>query len=29
VQLAMAEDAVSLDHLVSPEEAVHIAMARQ
>jgi arylsulfatase len=29
VQLAIAEDAVSLDHLVSPEEAVHIAMARQ
>jgi len=29
VQLAIAEDAVSLDHLVSPEEAVQIAMARQ
>ncbi len=29
VQLAIAEDAVSLDHLVSPEEAVRIAMARQ
>jgi arylsulfatase A-like enzyme len=29
VQLAIAEDAVSLDHLVSPEQAVHIAMARQ
>jgi arylsulfatase len=29
VQLAIAEDAVSLDHLVSPAEAVHIAMARQ
>ena len=29
VQLAIAEDAVSLDHLVSPEEAVHIAMSRQ
>ncbi|HWY58575.1 MAG TPA: arylsulfatase [Terriglobales bacterium] len=29
VQLAIAEDAVSLDHLVSPEEAVNIAMARQ
>jgi hypothetical protein len=29
VQLAIAEDAVSVDHLVSPEEAVHIAMARQ
>jgi arylsulfatase len=29
VQLAIAEDAVNLDHLVSPEEAVHIAMSRQ
>jgi arylsulfatase len=29
VQLAIAEDAVSVDHLVSPQEAVHIAMARQ
>ena len=29
VQLAIAEDAVNLDHLVSPEEAVRIAMARQ
>jgi arylsulfatase A-like enzyme len=29
VQLAIAEDAVSVDHLVSPAEAVHIAMARQ
>src|SRR6267142_2748516 len=29
VQLAIAEDAVSLDHLVSPEEAVHIAVSRQ
>jgi arylsulfatase A-like enzyme len=29
VQLAIAEDAVSLGHLVSPEQAVHIAMARQ
>jgi arylsulfatase A-like enzyme len=29
VQLAIAEDAVSLDHLVSPEEAMRIAMARQ
>jgi arylsulfatase len=28
-QIAIAEDAVSLDHLVSPEQAVHIAMARQ
>jgi arylsulfatase A-like enzyme len=29
VQLAIAEDAVSLDHLVSAEEAIHIAMSRQ
>ena len=29
VQLAIAEDAESLDHLVSPEEALRIAMARQ
>jgi arylsulfatase len=29
VQLAIAEDAVSVDHLVSPADAVHIAMARQ
>ena len=29
VQLAIAEDAVSLDHLVSPEEAINIAMSRQ
>jgi hypothetical protein len=29
VQLAIAEDAVSVDHLVSPEEAVRIAMACQ
>jgi arylsulfatase A-like enzyme len=29
VLLAIAEDAVSADHLVSPEEAVRIAMARQ
>jgi arylsulfatase A-like enzyme len=29
VQLAIAEDAVSVDHLVSPEQAVHIAMSRQ
>ncbi len=29
VQLAIAEDAVSLDHLVSPEVAVRVAMARQ
>jgi arylsulfatase len=29
VQLAIAEDAESADHLVSPEEAVRIALARQ
>ncbi len=29
VQIAIAGDAVSVDHLVSPEEAVRIAMARQ
>jgi hypothetical protein len=29
VQLAIAEDAVSLDHLVSPEDAVARAMALQ
>ena len=29
VQFAIAEAAVSADHLVSPEEAVRIAMARQ
>ena len=29
VQIAIAEDAVSVDHLVSPADAVHIAMARQ
>jgi arylsulfatase A-like enzyme len=29
VQLAIAEDAVSVDHLVSPEAAVRVAMARQ
>jgi len=29
VQLAIADDAVSVDHLVSPEDAVRIAMARQ
>jgi len=29
VQLAIAEDAVSVDHLVSPEDAMRIAMARQ
>jgi arylsulfatase len=29
VQLAIAEDAVSVDHLVTPEDAIRIAMARQ
>jgi arylsulfatase A-like enzyme len=29
VQIAIAEDAVSLDHLVKPEEAIQMAMARQ
>src|SRR4029077_1925243 len=29
VQIAIADDAVSADHLISPEEAVHMAMARQ
>jgi arylsulfatase len=29
VQIAIAKDAVSVDHLVSPEQAIHIAMARQ
>jgi arylsulfatase A-like enzyme len=29
VQLAIADDAVSLDHLVSPEDAIRIAMAQQ
>jgi arylsulfatase len=29
VQLAIAEGAENLDHLVSPEEAIRIAMARQ
>ena len=29
VQLAIAEDAESLDHLVKPEDAVAMAMARQ
>jgi len=29
VQLAIAEDAASVDHLVSPEDAIRIAMARQ
>jgi len=29
VQLAIAEDAETLDHLISPEEAIRIALARQ
>jgi hypothetical protein len=29
VQLAIAEAAENLDHLISPEVAVHLAMARQ
>jgi arylsulfatase len=29
VQLAIAEDAESVDHLVKPEDAIRIAMARQ
>jgi arylsulfatase len=29
IQLAIAEDAEATDHLVSPEQALHIAMARQ
>jgi hypothetical protein len=29
VQIAIAEDAVSLDHLVKPEDAIQMAMARQ
>jgi hypothetical protein len=29
VQLAISEAAESVDHLVSPEEAIRIAMARQ
>ncbi|MFY9845656.1 MAG: arylsulfatase [Terriglobales bacterium] len=29
VQLAISEDAVSVDHLVTPEDAIRIAMARQ
>jgi len=29
VQLAIAEDAVSVDHLISPEDAIRLAMARQ
>ncbi len=29
VQLAIADDAVSLDHLISPEDAIRIAMAQQ
>jgi len=29
VQIAIAEDAESVDHLVKPEDAIRIAMARQ
>jgi arylsulfatase len=29
VQLAIGGDAASVDHMVSPEEAVRVAMARQ
>jgi hypothetical protein len=29
VQLAIAEAAEEVDHLVSPEQAVHIALSRQ
>jgi hypothetical protein len=29
LQLAIAEDAVSLDHLVTPEKAMAVAMGRQ
>ncbi len=29
VQLAIAEAAEDSDHLISPEEAIHMAMARQ
>jgi hypothetical protein len=29
VQLAIADDAESVDHLVDPEHALRIAMARQ
>ena len=29
VQLAIADAAVSLDHLIDPEKALHLAMARQ
>jgi len=29
VQLAIAEDAVSVDHLISPEDAIRVARARQ
>ena len=29
VQLAIAEDAVSVDHLVEPEKAIAVAMSRQ
>jgi hypothetical protein len=29
VQIAIAEDAENLDHLVKPEEAIAMALARQ
>jgi arylsulfatase len=29
VQLAIAEEAEAVDHLVSPEQAIHIALSRQ
>jgi hypothetical protein len=29
VQLAIADDAGSVDHLVDPEHAIRVAMARQ
>ena len=29
VQLAIAEDATAVDHLVNPDQALHVAMARQ
>ena len=29
VQIAIAEAAEAVDHLVSPDEAIHIALARQ
>jgi hypothetical protein len=29
VQIGLGEDAVDVDHLISPEDRLHIAMARQ